>query len=311
MASRSPAEGPTPLFLVGCARTGSTLLRHVLNHSPLVTIAPETHFMRRARHLGLATRLAEAASPSTLRALVDTLYAVDRHSGTGYWAWLRRNVERDEFLERLAATDRTERSLFTLLVDLFAERSGHEGLAVWGEKTPSHLMFVPTLVDWFPDARIIHTFRDPRGMYASELRRRRQGRWGPKRILPWLPDALIDPILGPVEAVRAAIVWRRALRLDATYRRLLGDRYRLVRFEDLVREPEQVLRAVCDLIGVPFDPALLQVDVVGSSFEEQRHATRGFDPAVAERWRAHVGPIARAWFRLALGRHLAERGYRP
>lgn len=311
MTDSTAAEGPSSLFLVGCARTGSTLLRHVLNHSPLVTIAPETHFMRRSRYLRLATRLAAASTPSTLRALVDTLYSVDRHSGTGYWAWLRGKVPRDEFLERLAATDRSERALFTLLVDLFAERSGHEPLAVWGEKTPSHLMFVPTLVDWFPDAKIIHTFRDPRAMYASELRRRREGRWGPKRLLRWLPDFLIDPILAPIEAVRTAIVWRRASRLDATYRRQLGDRYRLVRFEDLVREPEPVLRAVCELIGVPFDPALLQVDVVGSSFEEQRHATRGFDPGIAERWRAHVGPIARAWFRLVLGGQLAERGYRP
>lgn len=297
------------LFLVGCARTGSTLLRQVLNRSPLVTIAPETHFMRRSRRLRLADRLAAATTPSAIQALVDVLYARDRHTDTGYWAWLRRNVPRDEFGQRLAATDRSERALFALMIEMFDERTGVERAAVTGEKTPSHLMFVPTLVDWFPGAKIVHTFRDPRAVYASELRRRREGRWGPKRLMPWLPDAIVDPLLAPVELVRTAVVWRRASRLDDEYRRLLGDRYQLIRFEDLVQEPEANLRAVCALIGVPYDPVLLEIDVVGSSFEERRHGAGGFDPAVAERWRAHVGPLARACFRLVLGRQLRKRGY--
>lgn len=310
MTDTANAAAPRPLFLVGCARTGSTLLRHVLNRSPLVTIAPETHFMRRSRRLRLADRLAAATTPSALKALVETLYAVDLHSRKGYWAWLRRNVPRDEFAERLVATDRSERALFELMIDIFAERMSDEAVLVTGEKTPSHLLMVPTLVEWFPAAIIVHTFRDPRAIYASELRSRRDGRWGPKRLLPWLPAWIVDPLLAPVEIVRTTIAWHRAARLDGEYRGLLGDRYRLVRFEDLVREPQAQVLAVCELIGVPFNAELLEIDVVGSSFEQQRHAAGGFDPAIAERWREHVGPLARAWFRIVLGRQITGRGYR-
>jgi len=307
----APAGARRPVFLVGCARTGSTLLRHVLNRSPEVAIAPETHFMRRADRLRLSERLAAARTPGGLRTLVDTLYTVDHHSRTGYWAWLRRSIDPDEFADRLATTDRSARALFRLCIDLYVERSSAGRIPrVIGEKTPSHLLFVPTLVEWFPGTLVIHTFRDPRAIYASELRRRREGRWGIKRRLPWIPSGIIDPLLAPVEAVRTTLAWRRADRLDGEYRRLLGDRYHLVRFEDLVRQPEVELRAICELIGIEFEPGLLQIDVVGSSFEPTRHAAGGFDPATAERWRAHLHPLARAWFRLVLGRSLARRGYR-
>lgn len=301
---------PRHVFLVGCARTGSTLLRHVLNRSSQVVIAPETHFARRAENLHLAHRLKEARTDAALEELVELLYGVDEQSATGYWAWLRRNVPRSEVATRLAGTDRSLRAFFVLLLDIYVERS-HVGdpPTVIGEKTPAHLAFVPTLDRWFPQATVIHTFRDPRAVYASELRRRREGRWGVKRRLRVIPDRILDPLLAPLELVRTTISWRRADRLDVVYRRLLGDRYRLVRFEDLVRDPDAQLEAICGTIGIGFDAAMLEIDVVGSSFEAQRHATGGFDPATAERWRNHVSGVTRAWFRFALGRRMRARGY--
>jgi hypothetical protein len=309
---RSDHPGHPNVFIVGCARTGSTLLRHVLNRAAGVVILPETHFMRRSAALDLPRRLAQNNGHHDSEAIAARLYAVDEHSRTGYWAWLRRSVPRAEFTSQLEARAHSLRALFSLLVDLYVERSdAQRPIRVIGEKTPSHLMFVPTLVDWFPAARVIHTFRDPRAVYASELRRRREGRWGPKRNLRWLPSGIANAMLAPLEAVRTAIVWRRADRLDLMYRRTLGERYLLVRFEDLVTRPREVLSVVCQHLGMPFSDTLLDVDVVGSSFESGRHAASGFDPAAVERWKHHVGPIARAWFRLVAGKRMTARGYRP
>ena len=306
---------PTPtagarsyVFIVGCARTGSTLLRHALNRSPDVAIAPETHFMRRAARLRLSARLGAVRERRDLERIVEDLYRVDAMSGTGYWAWLRRTVPPDELLGRLEGTDRTLRAVFTLLIDLWVERVTPTARII-GEKSPDHLASVPTLATWFPGARVIHTFRDARGIYASELRRRREGRWGPKRALRRIPGRLVDAGLPAIEAARSAIVWRRADDLDRAYRELLGSRYRLVRFEDLVSDPEGELRSVCATIGAEFTPTMLEIDVVGSSFATRRHGATGFDPTAATRWRQAVGPLARGWFAGALGRRLRRRGY--
>ena len=264
--------------------------------------------MRRAARLRLSARLGAARERRDLERIVEDLYRVDAISGTGYWAWLRRTVPPDEVLRRLEATDRSLRETFALLIDLWAERVAPAATLI-GEKSPDHLESVPTFATWFPGARIIHTFRDPRGIYASELRRRREGRWGPKRVLRMVPGALVDAALPAAEAARSAIVWRRADNLDRTYRELLGSRYRLVRFEDLVRDPEAEIRAVCGTLGIDFSPGMLEIDVVGSSFAAQRHASTGFDPSTAMRWQRTVGPFARLWFRGALGGQLERRGY--
>ena len=297
--------------MVGCARTGSTLLRHVLNRSALVSIASETHFMEWSRRHRLGDRLTAVRHSPDPRDALERL--APRFFVPDSWIWLRRNATPDELVSRLAVTDLSERAVFATLLELYAERRG--GLrpdgGLRGEKTPAHLRDVPRLNEWFPTARFIHTFRDPRGIYLSELRRLKQGRWGPKARLPWVPGAILDPLLAPIEALSTTVAWHDAARLHRRYQRLLGDRYRLIRFEDLVTNPEREVRAICEFIDVPFEASLLEgIDVVGSSFDERRHAAAGFDPHTAGRWRDELHPVVRTWFSMALGRQLGRFGYR-
>ena len=207
------------VFIVGCARTGSTLLRQILNRSEHVAIASETQFMRWSNEVGLprtlqAAREAPASErPRALARLVDAFYA------EGAWKWTGRHVPRQRFLEHVEETDLSSRAMFGLLMRLFADQQDDPpGTIRWeGDKTPNHLYSIPTLMEWFPDAVILHTFRDPRGIYHSELRRRRDGRWGLKAHLPWLPDLIADPIMAPVETVHTTMRWRDAVRLHRRY----------------------------------------------------------------------------------------------
>jgi len=300
------------LFVVGSPRTGSTVLRHVLNRSPQVCLASETHFLRGSRRLRLAERLAAARSTDgdarrgAVRRIVDEL--VD----PSFWIWLKRNLEPERLTDRLLATDLTERDLFALLLDLYAEIQG-EGrpIAVRGEKTPDHLYGVDTLARWFPDARFIHTFRDPRAIYASRLVRTEEGRRGMKKRLA-APGRLLDPLLAPIEVIETSRVWLDAARLHRRHAARLGERYRLIRFEDMVAEPETTIRQICEFIGVPFNAGLLEETVVvGSSFEEDRHAAHGFDRRSVDRWRDHVHPLVKKWFGVIGRRELRRFGYRP
>jgi hypothetical protein len=299
------------LFMVGCARTGSTLLRHILNRSNHVSIASETHFMNWAARERLERRLGSVRDASGDRAAAALDELVGRFYLPGAWQWVGRNVSPETLRQRLASTDLSEGATLGLLMDLYAEQQAKppDGLVI-GEKTPSHLYHVERLIEWFPEARIVHTFRDPRAIYHSELRRRRDGRWGPKARLGWLPVRLVDPLLAPLQAAHTTRRWLDAVHFHDAYAVALGDRYRLVRFEDLVSQPEDQVRQICDFLAIPFEPAMLDgVRVVGSSFERQRKGTAGIAPHAANRWVDAIHPLAAAWFARALGGRLRDFGY--
>jgi hypothetical protein len=304
-------SGGRHLFIVGMARTGSTLLRHTLNRAPEVCLASETHFLRWSRGIRLSERLRGIGSAPRPRdhALGEL---AERFFEDDAWLWLRRNSTPSEFAALLAGRDLSERAIFALLMELYAERRCGRPIqtTIMGEKTPDHLQHVGQLLEWFPNARVIHTFRDPRAIYLSELQRWRQGRWGMKARMPWLPSAISDPVLAPVQAVRTSVAWRAAARIHRQLSRVLGARYRLVRFEDLVTQPADELLAICRLIDVPFRPELLEgIDVVGSSFETDRHAGPGFDVTKSTRWTTELGPVSRRWFAATLGSWLDAFGY--
>ena len=130
--------------------------------------------------------------------------------------------------------------------------------------------------------------------------------------LPRVPTRVLRPFLAPLEVVETSRVWFDAARLHRRYERILGERYRLVRFEDFVTEPEATVRGICEFIRIPFDATILEETVVvGSSFEQDRHASGGFDRRSVDRWREHVHPLVSTWFGVVGRRELKRFGYRP
>jgi len=315
MSGKLPAApARRQIFIVGCARTGSTLLRRILNRSEHVAIASETHFMRWSDAIGLGGMLDTARrSPDSDRSrAVDRV--VDAFYADGSWKWIGRHVTRQAFRECVEQTDFSPRAMFGLLMRLFADQQDDpSGRVRWeGDKTPNHMYSIPTLLEWFPDAVVLHTFRDPRGIYHSELKRRRDGRWGLKARVPWLPDLIADPVLAPVETVHTTLRWRDAVRLHRRYGEPMAGRYLLVRFEDLIASPSDTIRRICDALAIPFSDGLLaDVRVVGSSFEPQRRGQPGIQTMAGNRWRDEIDPFARLWFTTALSRQLKVFGYEP
>jgi hypothetical protein len=303
------------LFIVGCARTGTTLLRRVLTRSPRLCVTPETHFLHRLSKRGKRgrriKRFGDLTNDANALRLVDYMFQKLRRPV--YYSWLQANMDRDEFAERLLATDRSERSIFTLMIEVFVEKNRQcpEEQLIRGEKTPSHRHYVPILLEWMPKAKIIQTIRDPRAMTISQLRKVWKTSVGWRQRLSFLPSRLVDPLDIPTEVMRMSLAWLGSIRQHDAYSRLYPDRYRMIRFEDLVLEPEPHIKELCEFLGMDFIPEMVSdVMVVGSSFEKEFQGPREFDAQVLERWRSDsIGPLVRSWYRLVAGRMLRRFGY--
>ncbi len=303
------------VFIVGCARSGTSLLRLILSQSARLCIAPETHFMRRFSSLERrgSKRSASLADKQSLARTIDLMYSGQQPPESTYWRWLQRTVDRASFQERVRALDGTDQALFALLMQIYAEQTkggAGEGL-ILGEKTPSHLHYIPTLLEWFPGAHVIHTFRDPRAILVSELKKmRKKGREGPKRVFRSMPDWMVEPLELPFELLHTTQAWTSAARWHAYCEKRYPGNYAMVRFEDLVTEPEQQIRRLCAFLDIPFEPAMVgEVQVIGSGYGAQHRGARGFDQSALYRWKANLPPAVELWFRIVGGEQMKKFGY--
>jgi hypothetical protein len=306
---RRPGE-PEAIFIVGVSRSGTTLARRILDRHPRVGIATENHYLGHllawegARHY--FRRVGDLRDAAAIRRLVELIYSgeLQRRSRlrelSPYWRWLTERVPRADIEAYLLASDRTERGVFEAFLRIYADRRGK---AIMGEKTPAHLAYADTLLAWFPDARIVHCMRDPRAIHVSELRRRAETAVGiPYRQLVRAPVLLEAFVLLQVTWAWAAAVGRHR-RLARRY----PDRYRLLRFEDLVTDPEGTLTDLCAFLGITFEPRMLEQRVTSRGALE---GVSGFDADAADRWRRVIRPRSQQAIERLLGRRLAEMGYR-
>lgn len=210
----------TRLFLVGCPRSGTTLLQSLLAAHPAVFSVPESHLYpqllspnRVLRRLGVARRDA----PQRFSGLLSTL---------GLPAATPRGVFVRFYLQRLAQA--------------LDEATLAAGKTVWLEKTPRHLYYVADVARALPDAKFIHLLRGGSDVVASlyEVTRSHPEVWGGARsidscIARWVKDVGVS-------------------------RRYLGhpDHF-VLHYEALTRDPETCLRELFAFVGVPFEASVL------------------------------------------------------
>jgi hypothetical protein len=210
----------TRAFIVGCPRSGTTLLRDLLGAHPNVMVFPESHFFARleasrpiARRLRLASRRAPRALSRFLGSLEDPP---------------------DVDLPRLPLV----RSYVRLFVRLLDGASTAQGATVWVEKTPRHLNYIDLIESELPNPKFIHLVRSGEDVVASVYEQTQTGLkpwWGVK--FPTLDDCIR--------------LWNRSL--EVTQRHVSKPNHLVVSYDDLVTNPTFHLQRTCSFLGVTFD----------------------------------------------------------
>ena len=225
MSSRPPALPSFP-FVVGEARSGTTLLRVMLDAHPELAIPPESYFVsglypfrgryerggsfdlpRFARDLGSLRKFRDWDLPAaTLRAAF-----AEPMPGGGYPDAIRL---------------------------LYATYASAHGKPRYGDKSPGYVTRMGVLSRLFPEARFVHIVRDVRAVALSLVEMPRE--WGTRTV--------------PEGAAR----WRHRVGRGHAEGTALGpERYLEVRYEDLVADAEGVLRRVLGFLLLPWDDAVL------------------------------------------------------
>jgi hypothetical protein len=232
--------------------------------------------------------------------VVDYIYRI---SDKRFWQRFQQHVDREELLRRFLMSDRSERALFELLMTLHAD-----GKPIGGEKTPAHVYVVPTLMTWFPNAKIIHTVRDPRAIYVSIKRKRAE-----QSQAVWYYNMLRRTAVSEemFMSLNVLVTWLRIARLAERYKQQYAGRYFVSKYEDLINTPHAQLQKICDFLDIKLTAPMLQPTVYNSSVVSPAGQVQGFDPSAVDRWRTHIHPAVHKWFTLWTKKHLQEFGYQP
>ena len=209
-----------PVFVVGCPRSGTTLLRLMLDSHPSLAIPDESHFIVDLYGRWLGVRSSPALA-------LERVLAHPR--------FLRWGLD-PAVVRRLAAATRPS-SYNDVMVTVFAAYASAHGKPRWGDKTPPYVARIALLAELFAGAQFIHIIRDGREVAAS----------------------LAAHHWGPSTPMAAASFWKAQVRKGRQAgRQLPPGCYLEVRLEELIKEPELVLRTVCDFLHEPFAPAMLE-----------------------------------------------------
>jgi hypothetical protein len=280
MTAPGPSAGDRPIFVIGCPRSGTTLLRVMLNAHPRIAIPPETRFLIPA-YLQ-RRRFGALRSPEQRDRLAD--FVLTRPASR----FSRLGVPAEDVR---AAMDKAP-SLGAALAAPFAAYAERFGKARWGDKRPFYYSFVDELERLFPDAQFVHVVRDGRACVASLKR---------------------PPF--DYSSERAMVTWLNAVHsCRAAAHRLGPQRCHEVRYEDLVAEPERVLRALCAFLDEDFDPAMLAPEevvdlVVPTGFQQHGQIKAGVNPASVDKWRRELSAAEIVTMDAAAGDWLRAYGY--
>lgn len=306
--AREIMASPDYIFIIGMDRTGSSLTRRILNVSDAVGLAGEAQYFRRRPHSsllpdhghrGLFKKIGAISTDDGAKKLIDYL-AGDPKGFSKFWHFSKNGFDCEEFLGRFLRSDRSERALLDLALQFHAS-----GRPIRGEKTPANLFFIPTIMKWFSNAKIIHTFRDPRAIFASRNHKK------VKDSLPGMNRMLRKSglVFEFYAGSRVILDWQRAIRLHRQYKEGYAGSYYLSKYENLIFDPENAICNLCKFLEVDFVPEMLQPEATNSSFGSRNQSQPGFDRSALDRWRQHIHPLINHWITFFCKKQLLEFGY--
>ncbi|WP_333677557.1 sulfotransferase [Dyella sp.] len=266
-------------FVVGCPRSGTTIVQAMLARHPQIFTLPETDFFPRLLG-GLGHRFGDEGAQPRRRNIARRLGLTRRYGRRQYTALQRSLLGDDQASPRAPWLVDTCVKRFFATLDQLAERAGR---AVWIEKTPHHLLYLPEIERYLPEARFIHVIRPGMDVLASimdaHLRYNNTSFNGGLRL--WTRR------------------WNRAVDIHRT---CIGVRnHYFVFLEDLVRQPAVEWQRLCKFLELPTDLELDQTchqHIADPTAEPWKQAALSGLPQPADsKVEQLFGPQLREWLR--------------
>jgi hypothetical protein len=278
-ASSTSSGAPPPFFIVGNDRSGTTMLRLVLDRGG-VAIPPESMFLvdfARVRRSG------NLADPDAAAAFMRRVWD---HPRVRLWG-----IGGDP---PAVPPGLTHEEAYRFAVEApFRAYARANGKERWADKTPLYLAHLDELDAVWPEARFVVLVRDGRDVALS----------------------LLGVPFGPNNIWAAARFWAHGIDLGTEAEHRFPGRVLSVRYEDVVADPQTGMKRVCSFVELDFDTEMLAIERTDSSkvLENQAgwftNVWAGINQSAVGKWRERMSPRQRRVFDQVAGAQLERLGY--
>ncbi|RCK73017.1 MAG: Protein-tyrosine sulfotransferase 1 [Anaerolineae bacterium] len=233
------------VFICGHPKSGTTLLLSLLDSHPQLLVYPvESVFFR-----GVWPRLWNLDHQERLSLAKRFLLHYFESQSADHKSMLEKYLSSVQQMDQLLPSDKVRHEGDYLSAAIFAFAQAHDlvltSLRYWVEKTPFNELYADQIFRWWPDARCIHVVRDPRDNYATYRRK--------------------HPNLSPERFSRA---WNSSLEMGLRNQRRYGkSHYLLLRYEDLLLDPEKTISDIALFLDIEKDESLYQPTKLGAAWQ--------------------------------------------
>ncbi|MDA9981317.1 sulfotransferase [Gammaproteobacteria bacterium] len=276
----------SPIFIVGAARSGTTLLQYMLRSHPDISMpTAESHFFIPFYHR--RDEFGDISQFSDLRFLLESIYKSRKN-------FFDEEVHGIRFDPECLARQLLERKCRTIpevISGIFQVNAEAEGKVRWGDKTPYYILHLNTILEMFPNAQIIHLIRDGRDCALSMQERK------------W--DLQIYNIY------HAGITWNKYVTAGREFGKQHPECYFEILYEDVLNDPETAVKRLCEYLQVDFSSSVINYkkSTYSGRSGEPHNLQKDIQKNNQSKWKKKMSPKQLSIFEAIAGNTLRDCGY--
>lgn len=255
-----------PIFILGCDRSGTTMLGDIIGASEDCFVTPESHFFH---------DYLKAYSAGGMRLEADFLRGVLSHGRFETWGYTK---PVSDLINCFDSNDPTK--TIVKLLSEYKSQHGYDDSKIWVDHTPDNIFMAFKWNVIFPDCKFIHIVRDGRAVYSSLKK------------LEW----------GPQAAHYASIFWSDRVLKAIEVGEVCQNKYLQIKYEDILDDADSVIKAVCNFSEISYSREMLTGGGLAlPEFTKKQHSKvgKGVDASNQNKWKSELSDLEVREFELS------------
>ncbi len=285
------------VFVVGASRSGTTMLGRMLGKHSAIHTFKELHFFEQ---VCTSDNCYDTINDTEKTKILSRLVAIERD---GFYQQdpSKHIGAAGNILQSQSSGADTYADIYRLFLDHETNRNGKQ---IACEQTPRYVYYIENILELYNDASVISIVRDPRAVLTSQKHKINRELFS-KGKFPFWEKLRIRINYHPYTMSK---LWRSAVK-EAIARKN-HNRVKIIRFEDLINHPEDMMKEIDGFLGLQYEPGQTDIEVAGSSLRKDEESRKGVDKNVIDKWKTSGVTDTELYICQKVGwREMSELGY--